>query len=615
MLTVSQMIRGALNMAKAITVEDIAYAYIGNMELTGKAADHAMARFEGLGSILEENRESGRARAFFVPEIYGFFGLMGRKLPLFCTIEGILAAALMAMKGMNEPFSTGNSTLIFSLKSGRRLCLWKRGAALLAGWLWGVILWGLTLLLTGLLFPLGSLWQAPAGSMMMLSGMYPLLPAIPMTLLGYMLIQCVLSLAVMGLFSLFFGWAALYTKNILTAAAGLGLLCMAIYTFAELFPGTGMLWFAVRYNPVTLAMDAGRWLVCYRQEAEIAKTISVQYGPRITPENYEQMKRGVPFEGKERLDDLIRDIPEFSQAGITSMETLVLNETLDEDQEEALWAAINDAISLRLYEDPTLGSQLITDALELSYWSDYIETYKDEVLDPPEDGTMYYSDLTQVQARRVAQRNQQERNAVLPRQMVDTHFEVLQFLGPMMIIGTILLIMPYMVRENYSKMPALLYTFLKGRRYFRIRLWAVMISCLLLTAVYVALFAVIAWVNRIGDFWNTPVSTYTSGFISWFPWTLGQLTVAAVGLCAAAAFGAGLMAFVLTARCQSYITAIAVQLPMVIAGVLFGAFCIMDMTEITKSPWLPFILGVGWLALGLLGSIVICGLEKRRNVL
>ena len=134
-------------------------------------------------------------------------------------------------------------------------------------------------------------------------------------------------------------------------------------------------------------------------------------------------------------------------------------------------------------------------------------------------------------------------------------------------------------------------------------------------AVYVALFAVIAWVNRIGDFWNTPVSTYTSGFISWFPWTLGQLTVAAVGLCAAAAFGAGLMAFVLTARCQSYITAIAVQLPMVIAGVLFGAFCIMNMTEITKKPWLPFILGVGWLALGLLGSIVICGLEKRRNVL
>ena len=127
-----------------------------------------------------------------------------------------------------------------------------------------------------------------------------------------------------------------------------------------------MLWFAVRYNPVTLAMDAGRWLVCYRQEAEIAKTISVQYGPRITPENYEQMKRGVPFEGKERLDDLIRDIPEFSQAGITSMETLVLNETLDEDQEEALWAAINDAISLRLYEDPTRGSQLITDAWSLA---------------------------------------------------------------------------------------------------------------------------------------------------------------------------------------------------------------------------------------------------------
>ena len=52
-------------MAKAITVEDIAYAYIGNMELTGKAADHAMARFEGLGSILEENRGKRPGKGIF----------------------------------------------------------------------------------------------------------------------------------------------------------------------------------------------------------------------------------------------------------------------------------------------------------------------------------------------------------------------------------------------------------------------------------------------------------------------------------------------------------------------------------------------------------------------
>ena len=262
MLTPSQMILAALSMARDLTAQDIADAYIGNMQLTGDGADRAMACFERFEPVLKENRAEGRANAFFAPEVQGFFLFLGQQLPLFCTLEGILANVCIAFKGMTDPFATGNSLLIFSLKTGRRLCLWKRGTAVMAGWIWGTLVWGISMGLTLWVFPLGSLWQTPVGSMMLLSGMCPLLSQVPLSLTGYMVLQFAISLAVMGLFSLFAGWAALHTKNTLTAGAGLGLVCMAVYTFVKLFPGSSIWWFAVRYNPITLAWSAGQWLVC-----------------------------------------------------------------------------------------------------------------------------------------------------------------------------------------------------------------------------------------------------------------------------------------------------------------------------------------------------------------
>ncbi len=352
----------------------------------------------------------------------------------------------------------------------------------------------------------------------------------------------------------------------------------------------------------------------YRQEIEIARTMNEKYGPWISREDYELMKADVPFEGKEMLDQLIPQIPEFAQAGIRDIKGLVLDETLSTEEKTALWAALNDAISLKIYEEPELASQMITDGLELSYWSDYLETYREEVLDPPAEGTTYYTDLSEDQSRRVAERNRKERDAILPMQVLENHFEVLQFMAPLMIICNILLILPYMVRENNSRISGLLYTFPKGRRYFRVRFAAVFVSSLLLTLIFLAMLAGIGAINKIYDFWNIPVSAFTSGFISWFPWTLGQLTMAAAGLSAAASIGAGLCTFVLTARCGNYITAIAVQIPLILLGVLFGIFCTMRMTEITKNPFLSFGLAGGWLAVGLWGGLVMYGMEKRRDM-
>ena len=134
------------------------------------------------------------------------------------------------------------------------------GAEDLAGVLAGAFLWMATMTAAAVLFPLGDLWDTPVGSMMMLDGMCPLISEIPMTLRTYLFAQAGISILVGLLFSFAAGWAALRTRNALTAAAGLGIVCMAVYTLAELFPGVDKVWFWIRHNPVTFAADAGRWL-------------------------------------------------------------------------------------------------------------------------------------------------------------------------------------------------------------------------------------------------------------------------------------------------------------------------------------------------------------------
>ena len=83
----------------------------------------------------------------------------------------------------------------------------------------------------------------------------------------------------------------------------------------------------------------------YHQEAEIAKTLTDRYGTEITAEEYEQMKQEVPFDGKELLDEIASGLPGFQERGIQDMREFLFDETLGEDEKEALWEALYEAIN------------------------------------------------------------------------------------------------------------------------------------------------------------------------------------------------------------------------------------------------------------------------------
>lgn len=259
-LDINRILQAAVTMAQKLEPEDLAEAFISNYRLSGKAKSYAEKQFERYSEIIKKNRDDGTAEAFFVPCQENFFSLHGRMIPLFCTVEGVLMAAFLNLWYLSEPFASGNASLIFSGRKGRKICKRMRAAGGIAAVLGGAALWGITLAAAEWVFPLKQLWDTPVGSMMMLEGQLPLVTEFSMTLAEYTAVQILISLLVVLFYAEISGWCALCTRSPLTAAGGLGLSCMAIYTAADVFPTDMRLWFRVRCNPVNFAGEAGRWM-------------------------------------------------------------------------------------------------------------------------------------------------------------------------------------------------------------------------------------------------------------------------------------------------------------------------------------------------------------------
>lgn len=259
--TVLQMLDGALAMANGLTSEDMAGTYIAGEGLKDKAADIARKIFSQLEPVMEENRENGTASTFFVPCNEGFFQLFTHNLLLFLMVESIVCSVLLMMNTANDAFSAKLAGLVYSSRRGRRLHLVKLLAGLLTAVLFTAALWAVTMGLTALIFPMGSLWQVPLGSMMVLDQFYPLISRFPMTVGQYVFVQFPVALGCVCLFAL--GAYGLVTRlhNSFSGCMLLGLVSALIYTVTFYFPKTTFMYFVMQCNPIDLARKAGRWLV------------------------------------------------------------------------------------------------------------------------------------------------------------------------------------------------------------------------------------------------------------------------------------------------------------------------------------------------------------------
>ena len=259
--TILQMLEGAGTMADVIGPSDLADVYISGMDLKGSAADGARDVFKQVGPIMEQNRENGVSRAFFVPCNENFFELFSGSLLPFMIIESIVCAVLLMINTANDPFSAKLTGLIYTCKRGRKIQTGKCMVGLLAGLIFTVALWTLTIGLAALVFPLGSLWHTPLGSMMVLDKFYPVIPWFSMSVITYIGVQLLIALGCVCLFSLAAYGLVIRLHQSFSSFMILGFVSALVYTITWCFPKTNSVYLALQYNPVDLARKAGHWLV------------------------------------------------------------------------------------------------------------------------------------------------------------------------------------------------------------------------------------------------------------------------------------------------------------------------------------------------------------------
>lgn len=372
-----------------------------------------------------------------------------------------------------------------------------------------------------------------------------------------------------------------------------------------------LLGFAVIYFLLFIRPYVAIYGGSFQQTADIAKKITEQYGTYISQDDFENYKQNMPDKGVSAIDKMISENALFQEFGFHTFQEFNNNAaSLSPAESTALFMEIYDQFS-----DKDVSAEF-TRMIELNVYDYFAETYQTEALQAgaSKNHTSFYDHLDDSQLRRVNERNKKEVFGLLPQDILRDNFEVLQFFSAFMIISILFLILPYMVQENRNDMPLLQYSFRKGRRYFLYKLAACMFSGLIVAAIEFLLYLITAKFNRVLDFWNAPSASFASGYIGWFPWSLGTTTLMVFVFTFAAALGFAMLLFIITQHCRNYITALAWSMPLILGAGIFGGYCIHKFAELTR--WKYLVPAVSFIVFAVGATTVIFQFlnERRRNI-
>ena len=367
-----------------------------------------------------------------------------------------------------------------------------------------------------------------------------------------------------------------------------------------LFLGFFLLYFLLVLKPYVMVY-AGSW----QMEADFAEEIVSQYGTALLPEEFEQLKGEKPVYEAGKTDIFIEQNPEYAALNVRSLKELMAligGRVLSLEEETHLW--------FKLYEG--VSSEAVAEDMErlilFGIWDYYIESYEQAG-----QGGRQYENLTPQAERRIEERNRKEVYSPLPENVTTYNFQLLRFFAVFMMLSTTFFVMPYMVSENRSRMPALQYSFRKGRSYYQNRMAAVVITVLFIAAVECALYLYCAGIDRVFAFWNCALSGFASGFIGWLPWTLGSYTVCVLLLMVLASVGLSLIVFVITNSLSSHVSAIAWQIPVAVFSCVYGGLVCFKPGEIDKPMLAAPAVGIGVFAVGILLALVQGRREKKKD--
>lgn len=335
--------------------------------------------------------------------------------------------------------------------------------------------------------------------------------------------------------------------------------------------------FAVIYYFLFFQFNVG--IPAYNSERvliEVSLELLEKYGERMDETEYSDLSDSLDDTEESEIDKWIKENDECRQYGIESYKDwLTMEPSLPEAARRSLSSQIS--ISFSTEEKQAAWNMAFRDI----YINSLIEAYDTEL--GSNQSTTYYSELSEKEKERIAERNQEEVYSLMPYIVMRNYLIIFSDFTIFLFLSVILLIVPYGVKDTMEGIPVLQYTSRDGCRYYWKKLMAVFISGFILCLIEIGWCALMIEINHTFSFTGCFVSGFWNPFVTFMKLTFGQYIAMSLIYIIVIALCLAMITYGLSSCAHNYISAIALQIPVIIfCFVIYFGF-MANFAEITQN--------------------------------
>lgn len=318
-----------------------------------------------------------------------------------------------------------------------------------------------------------------------------------------------------------------------------------------------------------------------RVHIDVSEELVHTYGNELDEEEYRTLVHRAASDQESQIDVWIKQNSQFREYGIESYRDLL---NIQDSLSDAVGSNLTSQISQRFTEEEQQAA--LDQIWRENYIDGLVEAYDREARSG--DTTSYYTELSEKERLRLHERNQEEVYSLMPDRVVYDFLSILPDFTIFLIISVVFLVVPYSVKDTVEGVNPLQYGARNGVMFFWKKGLAVLISALLLCMVQSGLLLFMLYQNDALPFMGCFVSGFGSSFVSFGKLTFGQYVGFSIGYHLLLGLSVAMIAYCLSSCANNYISAIAMQIPIVVAGIVFALLLMPHFAEITQNRLLLF---------------------------
>lgn len=265
------------------------------------------------------------------------------------------------------------------------------------------------------------------------------------------------------------------------------------------------------------------------------------YGTSMDEKEFENFKE-LYNKKVEEADKYLQSSPEFVKVGITTYEKFKSMDMKNEDLSNLWNKAFHQEKTDIFYELQTRGF-IISSYERIALGANLLGANKSQI--------QRYNEIIKNDSIR----------SIFPFFVYFNYDSVIYGMAILVVFSIMFMISPIYIKDANSKVNYIQYTSKTGRRIFKNKLMAALISSFMIMTIYFTIFFILYSQNKVGIYLNSSLNSFLNGYLYWYDLTFIQYIVLTVVGIYIIGFAVTLIGAFISRVAPNYITLIGIQVP------------------------------------------------------